>query len=308
MTKKINRPLAIFIDDLDRCQVDYTIELLEGIQTLFRETEVTYVIAADKRWLCTSYEKAYDDFIDTVNEPGRPLGHLFMEKTFQFTVSLPRLSTIRKKEYLQHLLNLNKSGSQKDQDKARIDAQKKVTELRTEKEIIDELKTNSNDPVYDREIREAAIIRLAEPDVQENTEGHILKQFADFMEPNPRAIKRFVNSYGIQMATDIMRGGKMETAKIGLWTIVLLRWPLLAEFLEKNPEMVEFIGKESIPEDKIPENLQKLFIDSDIIDVIKGKNLGVMIDEDTIRDLNDLPRKNPNGNSDIGISSNDISR
>jgi hypothetical protein len=267
-------------------------DFLEGIQTLFRETEVTYVVAADKRWLCTSYEKVYNDFIETVNEPGRPLGHLFIEKTFQFTVSLPRLSPKRKKDYWQHLMSINKSGRQKDQDKARIDAQQRMKELRTEKEITEELKMSSHDPVYDQAIREAAIVRLAEPDVGENTEEHILKQFADLMEPNPRAMKRFANSYGVQMAMDIMRGGSMETEKLALWTIILLRWPLLAEFLGEHPEMVEFIGKESIPEDSIPQNLHKLFQDSNIIDVIKGKGVGVMMDEDTIRNLNDLPVKN----------------
>lgn len=292
MTEKMNQPVAIFIDDLDRCQVDYTVELLEGIQTLFRETEVTYVVAADKRWLCTSYEKVYNDFIDTVNEPGRPLGHLFIEKTFQFTVSLPRLSPKRKKDYWQHLMSINKSGKQKDQYKARFDALQRLKELRTEKEITEVLKMSSNDPIYDQAIREAAIVRLAEKDVEENTEEHILKQFADLMEPNPRAMKRFANSYGVQMAMDIMRGGSMETEKLALWTIILLRWPLLAEFLEEHPEMVEFIGNESIPDDRIPQHLQKLFMDSNIIDVIKGKGVGVMLDEDTIRNLNDLPVKN----------------
>ncbi len=292
MMKKMNQPVAIFIDDLDRCQVDYTVELLEGIQTLFRETEVTYVIAADKRWLCTSYEKVYNDFIDTVNEPGRPLGHLFIEKTFQFTVSLPRLSPKRKKDYWQHLMSSNKSRRQEDQGKARIDAQQRLKELRTEKEITEVLKMSSDDPIYDQAIREAAIVRLAQKDVEENTEEHILKQFADLMEPNPRAMKRFANSYGVQMAMDIMRGGSMETEKLALWTIILLRWPLLAEFLEEHPELVEFIGNESIPDDRIPQNLRKLFQDSNIIDVIKGKGIGVMIDEDTIRNLNDLPVKN----------------
>lgn len=292
MMEKMNQPVAIFIDDLDRCQVDYTVELLEGIQTLFRETEVTYVVAADKRWLCTSYEKVYNDFIDTVNEPGRPLGHLFIEKTFQFTVSLPRLSPKRKKDYWQHLMSIDKSGRQKDKYKAIIDAQQRLKELRTEKEITEILKTSSNDPIYDQAIREAAIVRLAEPDVGENTEEHILKQFADLMESNPRAMKRFANSYGVQMAMDIMRGGSMETEKLALWTIILLRWPLLAEFLEEHPEMVEFIGNESIPDDRIPQHLRKLFMDSNIIDVIKGKGVGVMLDEDTIRNLNDLPEKN----------------
>ncbi len=41
----------IFIDDLDRCQGAYVIELLEGIQTLFKAAEVVFIIAADRDWL-----------------------------------------------------------------------------------------------------------------------------------------------------------------------------------------------------------------------------------------------------------------
>src|SRR3712207_7942290 len=40
-----------FVDDLDRCQSSYVIRLLEGIQTLFSDPRVMYVISADRRWL-----------------------------------------------------------------------------------------------------------------------------------------------------------------------------------------------------------------------------------------------------------------
>lgn len=63
----IPRPITIFIDDLDRCQDKYVVELLEGIQTLFSNKSVInssnksviYVIAADRRWLYTSYKNYY---------------------------------------------------------------------------------------------------------------------------------------------------------------------------------------------------------------------------------------------------------
>src|SRR4030095_1075794 len=39
--------LAIMIDELDRCKSEYVVELLEGIQTLYREAPVVFIIAAD---------------------------------------------------------------------------------------------------------------------------------------------------------------------------------------------------------------------------------------------------------------------
>lgn len=80
MVTSMKQPVAIFIDDVDRCQDSYVVELLEGIQTLFSEAPVTYVIAADQRWIFASYEKAYGTFTSTVEEAGRPLRYLFLRK------------------------------------------------------------------------------------------------------------------------------------------------------------------------------------------------------------------------------------
>lgn len=73
LISEITRPVAVFIDDLDRCDPDFVVELIQSIQTLFRKAPVAYVVAADRNWVCTSYEKAYADFVDRIREPGRPL-------------------------------------------------------------------------------------------------------------------------------------------------------------------------------------------------------------------------------------------
>jgi hypothetical protein len=52
----IKDPVVIFIDDLDRCTGEYTVTFLEGLQTLCRKPNVIFVIAADRNWICKSYE------------------------------------------------------------------------------------------------------------------------------------------------------------------------------------------------------------------------------------------------------------
>jgi KAP family P-loop domain len=85
----LHYPIAVLVDDLDRCKGPYVVELLEGIQTLFRDEPVAFVIAADRDWLSDSYATEYRDFVSAADEPGRPLGYLFLEKTFQMSVTLP---------------------------------------------------------------------------------------------------------------------------------------------------------------------------------------------------------------------------
>ena len=47
----VGRPVVVIIDDLDRCDGDYVIQLLHGIQTMYWETQAAYVVAADRDWL-----------------------------------------------------------------------------------------------------------------------------------------------------------------------------------------------------------------------------------------------------------------
>jgi TolA-binding protein len=77
----IGRPVAVFVDDLDRCNAEFVVELLQTIQTLFRNARVLYVVAADRDWVCASYQQQYKLFGDTIGEPGKSLGHLFLEKS-----------------------------------------------------------------------------------------------------------------------------------------------------------------------------------------------------------------------------------
>jgi hypothetical protein len=286
LAKLVKQPIAIFIDDLDRCRDSFTVEFLEGIQTLFREANVSYVIAADRPWIYTSYEKAYDSFKNALTEPGVPFGQLFLAKIFQISVSLPRLSTTILSNFFEHLLKTSPSETQADLDKARDDAQKKLQSLQTEDEILVEIDKSKDDPIYNQALREAGVARLSSLEVEAHTE-HMLKPFAHLLEPNPRSMKRFLNGYGIARDIDLLRGGNIiEGKKLALWTILTIRWPGLAEYLESHPEMVKRIGHPDGIE--ISDPLQKLFSDQNVRDVVEGKNIGTSLDDKTISELLEL--------------------
>ena len=261
MVKRIRWPIAIFIDDLDRCNSKYAVELLEGIQTIFREANVIYTVAADKRWLVTSFENVYEEFQGKIEEIGRPLGHLFLEKTIQMSVPVPRLSAETKGRYWKKLIGedgdrevfatVELEGSdtgrsyeppsenatlQEESAKSRKTkststathkepepepiekiARRRLGQLDTVEKILQEVNQSSGSDEYDQEIRKAAVVRLAAPSLQAQTE-HALRHYSEFLEPNPRFMKRLVNAYGIHQALDIVFSEKKsDQHKLILW-------------------------------------------------------------------------------------------
>ncbi|HEX8746209.1 MAG TPA: P-loop NTPase fold protein [Pyrinomonadaceae bacterium] len=289
LVDSIKQPVAIFIDDLDRCNGNYVVDLIEGIQTLCRDTAVTFIVAADRRWICSSYAKAYDSFASYVDEPGRPLGYLFLDKIFQLSTSIPRMSVDIQSEYWKRLL----SGSETNIEKRLREAEEEAAHARTggsdtEQSIIDYTRKRKGDDPYQVQARRgAAVLQLASQEVEAEIE-HALKDFASLLEPNPRAMKRLINAYAVQRAIATLAGVSIRREQLALWTITSLRWPLLTEFLEEQPEMIEFLETDEplteteLAKNGVPRSLRKLFRDNEVLDVFKGEGIGEKLDKDAI--------------------------
>jgi hypothetical protein len=269
INRLLPRRVAIFIDDLDRCRSSYVVELLEGIQTLFREAPVVFIVAADRSWLNACYEQEYDKFKPQVGEPGKPLGTLFLEKAFRFSTPLPGIPDELKKQYWQYLLQIKSALQQADLDKARREAQEKISQSRSEAEVQKVVDSSDELPFEEkRAIREAAVERLATPEIIERLE-HTLKPYASLLEQNPREMKRLVNTYSANRALAFLSEVNIERHQLVLWTILSSRWPQLAEYLEEKPEMLEKIRKQDLA-DVHDENFKKLLEEPVVRDVING--------------------------------------
>lgn len=53
------RPIDIMIDDLDRCQPTYVVEIIRGLVTVFNSLSIVYLALGDRRWIETCFAKAY---------------------------------------------------------------------------------------------------------------------------------------------------------------------------------------------------------------------------------------------------------
>lgn len=293
---RLGQPVVFFIDDLDRCREEYVVRFLESVQTLVRGGEASqenppkdpresqrwwlpwrsrpalapfFVVAADGRWIRTSFEDVYGTFAQQVGEEGRPLGHLFLAKTFQLSTALPAVSPELEAAYMDHLLLV--SGSVKFDDEValrRVEAESAFEGADTEDDVMAALRSSpTEDPFLQQAFRGAAVRRLATPEIRETRE-HNLQDFVDLVEPNPRSMKRFINAYAIARDLRTFEGVTPELEFLAKWTILVLRWPDLAAVLLTEPDAVAHIG--TSVGGNIPPGVAALFIDDDVASVIKG--------------------------------------
>ncbi|MBC8289934.1 MAG: TIR domain-containing protein [Planctomycetes bacterium] len=273
LVRGFGRPVAVFIDDLDRCSALYVVELLQVVQNLFGQTAVVYVVAADRKWLWSSYEQVYSEFVEKIGQPGRPLGHLFMEKVFQLSVALPVLSPEFHERYWGSLIG-GSEGDATETTQEQLKESRSAFDSLSEKEVLDRLGEKSSDAD-----RQAALERLDEPEVRAESQ-HFLTGFAHLVSRNPREMKRLLNLYRFQRDFRVLAGQRIDREITVLWAIVELRWPLLADHLSKKPADIGIArGDQECPDAGISDDIAALLQDDSVKDVCSQAKL----DEDAIR-------------------------
>lgn len=247
MIQEVGYPVAVFIDDLDRCNRDYGIKLLEGLQTIFRKAPVVYVIAADRRWLKTMFEEQYETFSDAIATVTKPFGLVFLDKIFQLIVELPDISAAQKRIYWESLLRPRKKSDMAATEANVVQEVQQAPTLSEKLGLIEQTK----DPLKKQLYREE-IVRTTAIHNEDTTIKHNLMAFVDLIEPNPRAMKRLVNDIGTAKAISILYDQHVEEEQLILWTILKQQHPRLAELLWENPALIntvltkEGIGQEFV--------------------------------------------------------------
>ena len=251
------RPVVFLIDDLDRCDADYVVEFLEVVQTLVKDAP-TFLeerrahgdvqtpgpygfIAADGRWIRSSYEQHFNAFGSTA-APGRPLGYLFLEKVFQLHVLLPVVTPAARQRYFTKLLTPSAAlpDGGEEQKKLIQEADAAVIEATTERELLSAGRRARAiiDPEQRMRVLGMAAERFSERAI-EDAASHELSRFVGLLDPNPRSMKLFVNTYGVLRSLRTLEEVFIATEPLALWTIIEIRWPVLADHLRSNPSTIE---------------------------------------------------------------------
>ena len=267
LLRNSRRPVVFFVDDLDRCKDTHVVELLEAVQTLVRDaprvhgavgplpSAAYFVVAADGAWLRDAYTAAYGGT--------GSLGYRFLDKLFQLTVPMPALSATAQERYLGRLLGLGDRWPRPawvEQARSRIAAAEGDEEI-----VVGTLAAMTP------ELREAVAADATQALLGAETRAqreHTLRKFAPLLAPNPRGTKLFLNSYAILRAVRTLEGVAVDTDTLALWTILRLRWPAVADVLERDPEAVRGILEPLWCADHFPAELQDAARSADLRAVV----------------------------------------
>jgi hypothetical protein len=243
-----NRQIMIFIDDLDRCSSDYVVKLLEGIQTMFAHPSVVWLMASDRRRLADAFEASYGSD-KKIAEPGNRLGYQFLEKAFQLMIALPQISENDKDHYWRSMIGgstLEKPPAQQPLDETATvkDAEENLAQVKSEGEVLQVLQKYANLSAQNTDhLRRLAVARMAADDIDRSVE-HLLAPFSRVLKPNPRAMKRLLNSYTVFRDLALL-GNLLNTQEISQrqelarWSILCMDSPVLLDLLEERPTLLE---------------------------------------------------------------------
>ncbi len=293
IVEDVEAPIGIFIDDLDRCNADFVVDLLEGVQTAFRHENVVYVVAADKNWIKAAFETRYESFAPKVSKPGQPLGYLFLEKIFQMSVPVPGISDELKKDHVNRLATgasgddprpadeiveaaepvLSEADFQEAVKKEVEDLGKKYTAGATREDINKELGEKSTS------VRKAAAAEVLNTSREaEKQQKHLLRQYAAYLPDIPRLMVRMINAFTMRNIVGVLENDFETSAEtIARWTVLEQRYPAVADILIDNPEWATKIGKDEKPE------AIKIYANIEAIQKIIGGGATDALTEENIR-------------------------
>jgi hypothetical protein len=96
LTRKDRTALVVFVDDLDRCNPDHVVEVVDAINQVFnssRDRPCLFILGMDREVVASSIEVAYANTIARLPaERQRNFGLAFLNKLVQLAVSLPEPS------------------------------------------------------------------------------------------------------------------------------------------------------------------------------------------------------------------------
>jgi hypothetical protein len=238
--------VAVFVDDLDRCSHAHVVEVVEAMNQIFASEAgrpYVFVLGLDREMVSTNISVAYRDTVEGLkgtNElRARAFGTQFLAKIVQMSLALPAPSEEGMADLLRSVTGGGAAAQQAgetagpsddapDQDAAADGArQSSVERGGYPEEVPEDLQF---EPI--KRIRDSADVVEAETAA------------LNYLEPNPRQVKRFHNAFRLQLYVASEQSGRRfemsgdELHALAKWVAIRLRWPELADADDREGELL----------------------------------------------------------------------
>jgi hypothetical protein len=118
-------------------------------------------------------------------------------------------------------------------------------------------------PQNTNRLRRIAVARMAADDIDRSVE-HSLSPFSRVLKPNPRAMKRLLNSYTVfrdlALLGNLLNAGDIgQRQELARWAILCMDSPVLLDLLEEQPAWLE-TDRDKVPESMDDAGLKSLWL------------------------------------------------
>jgi hypothetical protein len=232
--KKVERVL-ILIDDLDRCEPEKAVEMLQAVKLLLDFESFILFLGIDARIITRAIEKHYQGLL---GEAGAS-GYEYLDKIVQIPFQIPAPAKDQVKEFLRHQMG-----------DPRPSTDKPAAELAPP--VAEDLHAEAT-PLVPQEGQEVPVPAVAPalPLPEEPSAGltaftleelQAFQSMADCLRPNPRHLKRLVNVYRLVRTLADLTGERTLLEKPGAticWVVLCAQWPRTAHRMLRRLDELE---------------------------------------------------------------------
>jgi hypothetical protein len=303
---RLGRPVLVVVDDLDRCQPEFIVELVRGMQTLFRSPRIVFLILGDRDWI----ERAFAERNKAMNgndgaEQG--FGARFVEKAIQLSFVLPAVSKDEQDDYVRGLLRQGAMGRsslagvpsddlgklRQSFERATEASKGAVAPEAVKAAVVNDLGGAAfiDQTALTRFVGEELAIQAASNERTEQDVKHRLEPLAECFPSNPRQVKRIINAVTIYHLVEQARGLPADDPRwlrLARWIILMTEWPSSWRLLASRPEFADLLDKRAAgaADESTKAILDRLRADKKLMTLLRGgKHLGPRIDKAAIEDL-----------------------
>lgn len=275
------KQLVVFIDDLDRCASSHIADIIEAINILLDADHCVFVIGMDSQTVANSIRAKYkdlEDCDDAHDSSGLTLGQRFLEKIIQINFHIPKPDPTVVRAFIDATINPTEELPKEETSNKKIrEVTQQIKVKLRDGELLDdaaiEIQASRSD-LSKEELIKAKEEAFAESLDESNEVGKAAHDAIRYLEPNPRKIKKFINTFRLQ-ALIANRRGLLEYDAIRLdllakWIVITMRWPQMIEIIESDRAFANRLGQD-VDRDAFLENptLKQMPKANDLIDLMK---------------------------------------
>jgi hypothetical protein len=208
--------ILVIIDDLDRCEPDKAVEVLQSVNLLLNFKSFIVCLGIDARIITRAIEKHYKNLLGSAEVSG----YEYLEKIVQIPFKIPEPS----KEDIAYFMDRQLA----DPDQIDLkNSTNKDLDHSTNKDL--DHSTNKDLEHLSHDEIDKLLPKGAESlSAFEENEKQAFKKFIPFIRPNPRHIKRFINIYRLVRILAEQKHDKIilkDSSMIIRWLLICGQWP-----------------------------------------------------------------------------------